>query len=300
MERDEIPNICTFQEYLKIRHEVPYIYDVSFSNRSLRYFGVNHVYEHTSALFPLLKSEIQAFHPDLILVEGCEPLRRVHPKEERKAFLQAYSQKSEMEAIHEFGEAGYAILEALSGGIDVLCAEPSFSDEVQNLLKRGYDKKVLFLYYIYRTLPHWLEIGQAPEFEEYAKRDIQMMVETGLWSRGECTLEEVERLSHEMWGGGIPFDDRRALDLRFWPSYFGGEGIPSTAVNDAARASVYFRDHFIVSEICTALEEHQRIFVVYGSQHAVFQERSLKALARRFGADTEGMKEAWQRVCEQT
>jgi len=298
MDTGEIENILTFEEYLNIRHEVPYTYDVTFSGRSLRYFGVNHVYDPNSPLFSLLISEIQTYCPDLILVEGCEPLRRVYPEDRRRAFLQTFRDKSEEEAIRRYGESGCAVLEALSRGIEVLCPEPSFAEEAADLLERGHQRDALFLYYMYRTLPHWLEIRREPEFEEYAKHDIRMMVDTGVWSSTDCTLEEVEQASQRMWGSGIPLNDERSLNLRFWPSYFGGEGVPSTQVNGAARESVYFRDRYIVGEICDALENYERIFIVYGSQHAVFQENSLKALARIYGANTAEMKAAWRRVIE--
>lgn len=288
-----VQGILPFEEYVKIRHEVPYVYSVDFRGRTLRYFGSRHVYTPGDPLFDTLREEIENYEPNLVFVEGCHALRRVHDAGDRAAFLDGYVRKSETEAIQQSGEAGCAIFAARHIGADVLCPEPSFKGEVHELLKRGFCKDALFAHYMYRTFPRWLCSGRIPEFREYIARDVKKMVDTGAWEASECELDAVERVSERIWGSGIPFDDERILNFRFWPSYFGGDGVPFTDVNRAAQESVYYRDRAIVSEILWALGQYERVLVVYGCQHAVAQRGALEDLAREYGHDLMSATARW-------
>lgn len=283
--------ILTFQEYRSTEHRYPYSYSIQFSGSSLYYFGLDHIFDSDHPHLLILEQQVRSWKPDAIVLQGF-PLTKFTSHEEKTRFLEKSKSMTRASAIKTDGESGLALLLANESGAVPISAEPSRREEVSYLRKLGFPEDALLAHYCHRLVPQWMK--QSPEIplEKYMEGFFPGLTE--YWPSSLCSYEHMRKLSYQFWGQDIVLDDFRKACERTSPEYFGGSDTPQTVVNEIFRESIYWRDIYIITVILDALAEHRRVLVVYGAQHAVAQEGTLRDLLELSNGDIEIARTLWK------
>lgn len=289
-----IPDVMTFEEFLQEPYTSPYSYDIEFRNSLLRYLGVEHSNVIGGETIRHVKGAFSRTAPDIVI---CERLSFSRHQPERERDLIELGTMQEEEVIRNCWESGYVAWRAQREGVAVIGAEPEFRSEVEFLLEAGFSREALFALYTFRVIPQWLRQGAISPLEEYLRPFLSRLHRTEIWSERECTIEYMREIGEAFWGGQELYEAGiDACIQRVEPSYNGTGSLPMTAVNYAHRESIMYRDRYILSEILWALKTYERVLVVYGGQHAVAQERTLRALATTLSGDPEACLREWRRI----
>ncbi len=132
-----------YQEYSRIEHEVPYVYQIDSGEYSLYYYGTSHTNSVTDNIFKDIPYIIESFKPNAVVVEGVPQLNTIN----KRAFLEGLFSVDENK-ICLFGENVYTVYMANKYNIEVLCLDPTISKEVYEILSLGYSLDLAFLYYM--------------------------------------------------------------------------------------------------------------------------------------------------------
>lgn len=81
-----------YQEYSRIEHEVPYVYQIDSGEYSLYYYGTSHTNSITDNIFKDIPYIIESFKPNAVVVEGVPQLNTIN----KRAFLEGLFSVDEM------------------------------------------------------------------------------------------------------------------------------------------------------------------------------------------------------------
>jgi hypothetical protein len=144
------------------------------------------------------------------------------------------------------------------------------------LTNKGFSKKDILTFYAFRAIDYHLRTHSEVVLEDYEQiiaRTAGRFRNLENWNEDELQSIQREMLSQ------LPIED---------PEYYAhhvdpvpSDTHPQTVLNEISRGSSHFRDRHIFERIAQGLKTHNRIFVVYGSGHAVKQEPALRAVIDR-------------------
>ena len=176
---------------------------------------------------------------------------------------------------------------AVDAGVDFESPEPDLKDEIAYLEEKGFERDAVFAFYVFRQLNQYTR--EKPQQDSTkAQKSISQYLETLFyelqsatkWEGFEYSVEHVQRVGRTFWKHELDFIDPKVpiqyVDPIPWPDSLDSY----TKINEVAAVSSMFRDRYIVGRVAENLKEHKKIFIVYGSAHAVVEEPALREIMR--------------------
>ncbi len=265
-----LSSIMTAEEYSKIKHATPYIFELKAGDKELYYFGSPHTSDPSNPLFTEIEAAFSKANPDIVFVEG------MNVRGDKTKFNERVKSTTREEAIDRMGESGLTLKLGIEKGIDWESPEPTDEDLYNDLLAKGFSKEEIFAWDVFQILPQYNRQMKKEGFKKYVSGFIDRFKLTTNWEGFDYSYERAIKLGEQIFGEDVDVEnDQRALD---WidPIPWGEKKERQTILNRIGEASSLFRDKKIVTDIIEAFKTHKRVFVVYGASHAVMQEPALK------------------------
>lgn len=265
---EALSKLMSVDEYEKIKHAKPYTFEITNKDhtKSLFFFGAKHTADPTDPMFIDLRKSLEDFNPDLVMVEAAPGPKGLT----RNEFNEGIAAQPIQEVIKRRGEPGFTIRIAVENNIEWFCPEPDRNDEFQFLQDKGFDKKEIQAWALFRNIPIFNKTRGERTFDEFAQSSITTFLEKTGWKLSD-SVEDVLNKGLEMIGEKVDIKNSMDVDKYIFP----GKG---NRIQELSRLSWEFRDRTILENISYKLKDYNRIFVVYGASHAVIQEPALDYL----------------------
>ncbi len=262
--------IMTAEEYSKIEHTTPYIFELKTGDKELCYFGSPHTSDPSNPLFIEIETAFNKANPDIIFVEG------MNVRGDKTKFNESVKSATREEAIDDMGESGLVLKLGIEKGIDWESPEPTHEDLYNDLLAKGFSKDEIFAWDVFHILPQYNRQMKREGFERYVSSFIDRFKRTTNWEGFDYSYERAIKLGEQIFGEVVDVEnDPNAID-RIDPIPWDEKKEEQTILNRIGEASSLFRDKKIVKDILESFKTHKRVFVVYGASHAAMQEPALK------------------------
>ncbi len=244
-----------------------YVFKLEHKGKCLFYFGSAHITCPADSLYTEIKARFDEVMPDMVYIEGAGQVN--HDKDAvREGVL-----KTTLGQARANGEGNFVLKLGVDVGADFESPEPELSQEINRLRDKGFSRQDIFSFYMYRDIDQYQrqhKVWTVPGCKKYLEPYIKNFHRASGWS-----AEEMAILGHRIFSE-LKISDNAFYHTRVNPIPWDGE--PQTATNEISRVSSSFRDRYIFERIAEGLKTHDRLFVVYGSAHAVKQEPALRAL----------------------
>lgn len=243
-----------------------YAFALEKGSKRLVFFGSSHVYDPKDPMFTEIRRLFEQEKPEIVYVEGWRAIND-HPDETRTEMANTTSDEAARD-----GESHFTLKLAVDAGSNFESPEPQNRDEIEYLVTQGFSHEEIYNFYAYRQISQFQQQqkGATPDqCKQYMARYLDRFASDSSWNKEELGEYEkklfakldLENKKYRHETDPIPWEDN-----------------PQTTLNELSRASSIFRDHYIFERIAEGLKTHDRIFIVYGSAHAVVQEPALRAL----------------------
>ena len=250
-------NIMSYEQYQKIDHAEPYIYEIESNIAALLVFGSRHSFDPRDPQMNTLVSVLNRFAPDLILTEAFP-----------KKFDYSLNQQ---EAIRTSGEFGLTWKLANEQSIPVYSLEPERETEIEYLKQQGWSDIQLMLYYTLRQVAQSQSRRQLLDFSKLVPQYLNSL-EQRYNLNGPTAIEAFEEAVEKL----LPsVENWQKISLRY---FYPGPQEPEYFTNRISTDSNKYRDRHHVIIINEAVQKWQKVFVVTGSAHAVMQEFALRSI----------------------
>lgn len=250
--------ILTWDEYRAKKFEVPYMFEITKSEQRLMYIGVRHLYLPEDKQFPVIEQKFEEFaHQQgnkVVLVEGGNNW---------PTFPTAG------ETIQKYGEAAYTTFLAKEAGLEFNTPEPEFADSLA-LLKEAYSIEQISSHWVATYGLHYSKIVDKPSQDEYIQNRI--LKKLARISDVYKTVDDVKNLHRKLFNTELDLNEQKFFYDLVDPSQ------NNSVYNEMSRAEDVIRDSTIVKNILDYWNRGYSVFIVYGSAHAVNQERALNEL----------------------
>lgn len=239
--------------------------EAEHGGRKLTFVGTRHAHRADSPVFEEIQERFDVAQPDIVYIEGAYGINE-NKEKMREEFLDL-----PLEQIKEYGESIFTLYLALKAGTDFESPEPNPREEFPHLEKAGFSKEDILAYYVFRTANSYMRHNEAPTetgLRDYILKEMVRWRTRSGWSESEFT----DTLESVLQGVNMTTDYHAKMDP------MPHEGIPREKSHDVAQSLSRFRQERILERIAAGLKTHKRLFVVYGSGHAVLLEPALRAL----------------------
>lgn len=244
--------LITPEEYSKIHHKSPYIYQLKKRDKELLILGSDHTNDLKNSQFKLFKDKFDSFEPDIVFVEGGWENSSIIESEENSI---------------KKGEMAFLVFLARKKKVPIQSWEPGMDKEIRHLLKK-YSKNELFAHFILRTIRQYVQYGKP---KDYLNKQIKEFKELSNWKNYDYSLKHLKKIHQKIFGIGFNPDN---ADLYNIPPYVidGDPALGPSVLNYVASDEMVFRDSFAVEKILNSFNEYKKILAIMGSGHAVVQE----------------------------
>lgn len=241
------------------KYDIPYVYSIKSGGQILCYFGSKHTWDPSHPQFELLQKEWQEF------LQKTAGLKSVVIFEGNTGFDATATLK---EVIEKYGESGAIVFWANQEHIPSFRPEPTIQDEVKELL-RDFSRSEIFYFYMIRGIISWQRAIVRKEFDEFVKLNARRYQDALGWPDFDFSFESVKETHKQIFSREFDQNDKDLF--KTLNSMFG-----KTRITEIAKKSVNIRDLSILECIEKYWQEEYCVFVVYGSVHAVMQERAIR------------------------
>lgn len=243
--------LLTWEEYSQIRFEVPYVYEIEKGNKVLFYFGSRHTNDKNHQQFVEFKKLWKKFLDNknenkIVFVEGG------HGEDKYN---------SEDESIEKHGEAGLATYLSNKENIEIISPEVDSKYIYQELNKKYSEDEILY-HRVANVLLQWNRQVEKPDVKEYLER----------FSVGD--YERIQKIHKDLFNKELNPDDNDHFYNHVAPNEY------NSVINEISREESLHRDTFITENILNYWNKEYSIFIVFGSGHALVQEKAIKELCK--------------------
>jgi hypothetical protein len=249
------PEIMTYREYGRIRHQRPYLLQLKSGEGELLYFGAGHFYGIDDPQAAELERRFAEFRPTVVFNESQTP-----PVETTREL-----------AVARYGEPGLVSFLAARHNVPVKSLDPPRMQEIGYLIgtKRWTTEQVMLFYILRRVSENNKKTNPRPA-DELVQQALDATAKAPGFEDLPKTLAEFE-----------------ASVKRLLPSVADWRAVKSTVfdpnpdlglyTNDVAYASSQYRDRYMVKLLADEVRRKgERVFAVVGASHVVMQESALK------------------------
>jgi hypothetical protein len=247
-------HILSFAEYAAIRHETPYVVDVSRGGCRLLLFGSAHSSDPDHPTFDQLEAAFARVAPSFALHEGTPP---------------ALEREREV-AIRRHGEAGLLRLLASRVGIETASMDIPLAEEAK-LLRRQMAQRDALVFLVVRQLASFNRKTARMDFDAYFADFFGRIGPALGLAAIDWPLIEHEHLRVL----GRPLEARRITAVETDPMR------DDLVTQRIARLSNRLRDEHMLRQLIDAVARHGRVFAAAGVTHAVMLEPALLAAVGR-------------------
>src|SRR5258708_7181351 len=104
-------HLMSAEEYSRIKHESPYVYEIAGAEKALTYFGAGHSHDPKDPMFDTLEKKFPSAKPDIVFIEGWRGVKNM-PTE-------YFKDKTKEEIIIQDGDPGFTASLAIKNGIEL-------------------------------------------------------------------------------------------------------------------------------------------------------------------------------------
>lgn len=255
--------ILSSEEYLSIKFTTPYVIKISGQDKELVYVGVQHSMDLENEQFKVIES----LWADFIKDKEASNVLAVVESGLRKTELDKES------AILKHGEPGLLVFLAQQQGVDVQCFEPDRRFLMNQFLDK-YSKEEIFYNHIAQVILQWNRFSKKPNFEEYINQFILRDRDNSGWVDFDFSFENAKKIHKNMFDKEINIHDKEFFNENLNPH------LKLSVLNSISKSYNTIREVKIVEGILESWNKGNSVFVVYGSGHAIVQERALRSLLK--------------------
>jgi hypothetical protein len=250
------PEIMSYKDYGKIRHERPYILKFKKEKGELLYFGIGHAYRYDDPQIAMLEKQFLEFRPTLILNESGTPPALETAKE----------------AVERYGEPGLISFLAKKHNIPIKSLDPPRLEEIKYILgTKRWTLEQVMLFYILRRVPE----NNKKVNPQSPDAMVEEMLKAASKMPGFETLpKNIAEFEAAVKKHFPNVSDWRKIEQKV----FDPNPDLGLFTNDIADASVNYRGRFMVRLLASEVEKGERVFAVVGASHVVKQEKALEKL----------------------
>jgi len=256
--------LLSWDEFKNTEFSTPYTFNIQKGTQELEYFGSGHLYDPANPGLEAIEerwSNFLARHsPDEIIVVIERHFKKIRETKE--------------DNIRIAGESGLISFLAAARTIPTICFEPSREKVLNELHRRGRSKEILFYHEMAEMALQWHQMTEKPSFEEYMHVYFDRFKDNFDWPGFDFSLEHARTIHSELFNADLDENDKRFFYDIIDPAQ------TTCIINEISREVDTFRDSAVVKGIVEEWHKGKSIFVVYGSGHAVIQERALKELLK--------------------
>ena len=244
---------------------MPFVAEYSREGRSLSYLAARHENSQNSVTLQLINQTLAAHKFDIVLLEGFPRSRGESPKS-----MVSWSLKDGKNGFYEGGETSFSIQLAQKQNIPFIGAEPDESEIEAEVVKAGYTKQDLLLFYFVR---------QIPEFRREHKlknSNIESLSEDFMqyWTKALNVSQMPTYQSFLSW-----YQEKNGIPFR-------ADEINTEAVAPYSDSPLFnhkistlidrIRNAYIVDQIAEALRKYKNVLIIYGSGHWTTQQNAIE------------------------
>jgi hypothetical protein len=257
-------------------YRTPYVFEVKNDNKEVLFYGSDHIHDPKHPMFDDINQKLIKLYPDAILVEG----RRGLTEDNAGYFQKEMALLSETESKKQ-GEATYVIKRAFEINSVVESPEPSIEEEISFVEQQGFKKEEIFAYYMLRLVRQWNDEKTNKTYFEYINNHRQRFEKGANWKGFDFSNENLIRIVESISGKRFDPTERALYHKLTTPSPWikKHEVLP---INEIAWTSTRLRDENILEYLYKYLQKFNKIFIIYGSGHAVKIEPAVKYLIENF------------------
>ncbi len=251
-----------YQDIFEKGHDSPYTFEVLGNGKAIFYFGVEHSRDPRNLQWSKLESYWNKFVSEtngkrIVFLEGPGGFK--------------VDGLARNEIIEKFGESGLLMSFAGLENISFIWPNLSMQEEAKQL-ENGFDSDLVKYYIFARSVGAWLKIGNMGTFDEVISKAIASTAKCISGASSEFSF--YDRIHERIFGNKITVSEQENLMKAAVPIYH------DSVINDIARASSRLRNEHIVSEVEKYWNDGYSVFMLFGSAHAVIQEKALKSLGK--------------------
>lgn len=269
---EALSHLMTAEEYAEIyagrEWGESHVFPLEKGDKKLYYFGSPHVNDPSHPIFAEIEKAFNEAQPEIVFVEGVTVYGDINRFNER---MKAGPREG-------LSESGFVIKLALEKGAEWHSPEPTFESLYAHLLQDGFSKDQIFAEEVLGMLPQYHRELTHGGFEKYVESYIKHFQQDTNWENFDYSYENAIQIAESILGRKIDVENEPNPTSLIDPIPWEHRRDTQTVLNQASRATSVFRDRQIVREIAEALKTYNKIFVVYGSTHAVVQEPALRKL----------------------
>ncbi len=245
-------NLMTWEEYIELKLQGPYIFELTHGEGALLYYGVMHATTADDPQLADIERRWEAFRPNLAFTEGGDwPL-----------------EKTREEAIRRGGEQGLLRYLADRDGVRTQNIDPSSDTQLRYLLKHFPGAQVKVYYILLHTVLMRTREQEPPNIHLVNKILRDLSQSSWGYSGPPRKIKQFEEYIQKY----LPeVEDWRNIT----PSIFFSAD-PNNFVSAMHRTLNHFRDEVMLGKIIKSFKKGKRIFALVGRSHVVMQEPALR------------------------
>lgn len=253
------PEIMSYKDYGKIRHNRPYILEFKTDQGALVYFGAGHFYSYDDKQAAEIEKRFAEFKPTVVLNESGTPPVAATAKE----------------AVEKYGEPGLLSFLAKKYNIPIKSLDPPRMEEMKYILgTKRWTLEQVFLFYVLRRVPENNQKANPKNPEELAVEAMNQAAKMPGFDALPKTIAEFDAVVKK----NLPqVADWRKIEQKI----FDPNPDLGNFTNDIADASVNYRGRFMVKNLAAEVAKGERVFAVVGASHVVKQEKALNNIFKQ-------------------
>ncbi len=251
-----------YQDIFEKGHDSPYTFEVFGDGKAIFYFGAEHSRDPENPQWSKLESYWNKFVSEtngkrIVFLEGPGGFK--------------VDGLARNEIIEKFGESGLLMSFAGLENISFIWPDLSMQEEAKQL-ENDFDSDLVKYYIFARSAGAWLKIGNMGTFDEVIGKAIASTAKRILGTSSEFSF--YDGIHERVFGNRISITEKENLIRAAVPIY------RDSIINDISRASSRLRNEHIASEAEKYWNDGYSVFMLFGSAHAVIQEKALKSMGK--------------------
>jgi hypothetical protein len=232
-------------------------FDKSKGNKHLIYLGEQHGNDPNDSRFDTIQKYFSLIKPTILLNEGGQIADSTHFK-------------SREDAIQKKGTIGFLKYLADNSKLKLQNADCPDSLEISSLLRNYSKSKVLYFLVLQRFIPQFLAgyNGAKDLKTEYGR-----FTDNYLKTRCKMILTENEKQWNYFEKLYSENNDNKRIDLKKFD--LSQTEFDKGVFREISRGSLAIRDSVIIENIYRTLQNHDKVFIVFGAAHLLAQKPTL-------------------------
>ena len=194
-EEDLQYKVMTFGEYAEKEHETPYVFEITYGDKKIVYFGARHSHKPDGPMFEQIRKRFEEANPQVVFVEGMANLKGREEEASSRA-----KEVSEQEVIKKFGEPGFTLKLAAESGVKFESPEPNAKEKIQHLVEQGFSQEELFAFFMYDLVLQYHRMIEKPSIKEYLKPHIESFQRDTNWQNFDYSVDNLKKIGATIWG----------------------------------------------------------------------------------------------------